>query len=401
MPQWTTRWLAWARDNLFRRARPRAISATIGFERMGVTRWESPVPWTADALVLDILLRGPVAANRKQDFSLRLPSVTFLADALRPDADDRYRITFRFLVPAASRRADLLWRGRVFATISVPVLTPGEFLAALTASGSTLTVQMAGSALAATSFVPDSSDGLVASAVLRCRMELTPLAELGLKAVFTDDLTARPHAVPVTLSAAQLNRTEAVVAALCPESTRRAGGWWVSWVAGDRTLTTQRLQAIPVARFEAGVRLLETRFALLDAGGSVRTVKLPPSLTGVSSVGPCFVLSSSDAGAVGVCRFEVLGVNAGDPCPLIVREAEVVVADSPTLFVPGLFDPVEVGRVSGFELRLRGRLLGVASLRPVPTAAINAEGAFTPPADFAWTSAADDELVDRLRRLQG
>jgi hypothetical protein len=43
----------------------------------------------------------------------------------------------------------------------------------------------------------------------------------------------------------------------------------------------------------------------------------------------------------------------------------------------------------------------VASLRPVPTAAINAEGGFTPPADFAWTSAADDELADRLRRLQG
>jgi hypothetical protein len=219
--------------------------------------------------------------------------------------------------------------------------------------------------------------------------------------VFTDDLTGRPHAVPVGLTAAQLARGEAVVAAACPEPARRAGGWWVSWVAGDRTLAAQRLQAIPAARFEAGVRLLETRFALLDAGGGLRTMKLPPSLVGASSVGPCFVLGNCEAGAAGVCRFEVLGVSGGDPYPLIVREAEAVVTDSPTVFVPALFDPADGGRISGFELRLRGRLLGVASLRPVPTAAINAEGGFTPPADFAWTSAADDELMDRLRRLQG
>jgi hypothetical protein len=396
-----TRWLAWARDSLFRRARPRPLSASVGYERAGVTRWESPVPWAADAAVLDILLRLPVAARRKQDFALRLPFATFPADALRPDADDRCRLTFRFPVPQEPVKGDLMWRGRVIAAVPVAVLTPGEFLGGLTVAGAAVSVQLAGSSVAATSFVPECCDAVVASAVLRGRAALAPLGELGLKAVFTDDLTGRAHAVPVSLTAAQLARNEAVVAAACPESARRAGGWWVSWVAGDRTLAAQRLQAIPAARFEAGVRLLETRFALLDPGGAVRTMKLPPSLAGAAAVGPCFVLSSSEAGAAGVCRLEVLGVSGGDPFPLVVREAEAVVTDSPSVFVPALFNPEDVSRVSGFELRLRGRLLGVASLRPVPTAAINAEGGFTPPADFAWTSAADDELADRLRRLQG
>lgn len=399
MPRWMTLWLAWARDRLFRRARP--LSAAVGYERAGVTRWESPVPWAADAAVLDVLLRLPPSARRKQDFALRLPFATFPADALRPDGDDRCRLAFRLPVPPEATRADLLWRGRVIADVPIPVLTPGEFLAGLTLAATTVSVQMAGTSAAATSFVPDCCEGVVASAVLRCRTPLAPLGEIGLKAVFTDDLAGRSHAVLVALPAAQLARNEAVVAAACPESPRRAGGWWVSWVAGDRTLATQRLQAIPAARFEAGVRLLETRFALLDPGGGVCTVKLPPSPAGSAAVGPCFVLSSGEAGAAGVCRLEVLGVSGGDPYPLVVREAEAVVTDSPTVFVPALFSPEEVARVSGFELRLRGRLLGVASLRPVPTAAINAEGGFTPPVDFAWTSAADDELADRLRRLQG
>ena len=172
-------------------------------------------------------------------------------------------------------------------------------------------------------------------------------------------------------------------------------------MAGNRTLAAHRVHAIPPERFEAGVRLLETRFAIVDSGGTVRTMKLPPSLVGAERVGPCFVLSSSEAGAAGMCQFEVLGISGGDLHPVVWRNADAVVTDSPTIFVPMLFDPTELNRVSGFELRLRGRLLGVASLRPVPAATLNAEGGFTPPSDFAWSSAADDELADRLKRLQG
>jgi hypothetical protein len=50
---------------------------------------------------------------------------------------------------------------------------------------------------------------------------------------------------------------------------------------------------------------------------------------------------------------------------------------------------------------LNGRLLGIASLRPVPAATVNAEGGFLPPPDFVWSSAAEDELAERLKRLQG
>ena len=89
-------------------------------------RWESPVPWTADAAVLDVQLRLPLAARRKTDFTLRLPNATFPADALRPEADDRFRVSFRFPVPTDTVRADLLWNGRVLASVPVQVLTPDE-----------------------------------------------------------------------------------------------------------------------------------------------------------------------------------------------------------------------------------------------------------------------------------
>lgn len=399
MPRWTTRWLAWARDNLLRRARPHPLSAAIGYERAGIARWESPVPWTADAVVIDVLFQLPAFARRKTDFAFRLPFATFPADGFRPDLDDRFRITFRFPVPLESVRGDLLWKGRAVASISVQVLTPASFLAGLSLANATVSARLGDTTANVTAFVPGGCGVILTSAVLRCQTTLAPLAELGLKATFHDEAAGRTHTVPVALTAAQLARNEAVVAAVCPDVPRQLGGWWVTWTAGDRTLSTQRLNAIPAERFESGVRVLETRFAIIETGGAVRTMKLPPSLVGAERVGPCFVLTGSEMGAAAMCRFEVIGVSAGDHEPLVWRNAETVVTDAPTVFVPALFDTADVARVSGFELRLNGRLLGVASLRPVPAALVNGEGGFTPPPEFAWSSAADDELADRLKRL--
>ena len=398
MARWLTRSLDWARDNLLHRARPRPLSAAVGYERAGGTRWDTPVPWTADAAVVDVLVRQPVSARRKTDFAFRLPFATFPADAIRPDLDDRCRVTFRFPVPLDTLRGDLLWRGRVLATLPVHVLTPQSFLSGLALANPTVSVRLGDSTVTASAFVADRCEGLFAAAVLRCNSPLHPLAELGLKVTFHDEAGGQAHAVPVLLTAAQLARSEAVAVAACPAVPRAPGGWWVTWSAGDRTLSTQRVHALPADRFEGGVRLLEARFVVVEADGASRTVKLPPT-GGAERVGPCFVLSGSEPGAVALCRFEVQGVATGEADSVPYRSAEAVVTDGASVFVPALFEAAQLDRVSGFELRLNGRLLGVASLRPVPAAVLTGEGGFVPPPEFTWTSAADDELADRLKRL--
>jgi hypothetical protein len=83
----------------------------------------------------------------------------------------------------------------------------------------------------------------------------------------------------------------------------------------------------------------------------------------------------------------------------VLMEEEVLVTDGPAVFAPGMVEAEDLARLSGFELRHKGRVLGIASLSPVPTAVLNAEGGFKPPADFAWSNAADDELSERLTRL--
>jgi hypothetical protein len=133
----------------------------------------------------------------------------------------------------------------------------------------------------------------------------------------------------------------------------------------------------------------------------VRVAKQPPAGADFARLGPCFLVASSEPGMAGVCRLHVHATVPGEARPALLMENDVLVTDGPAVFAPGLMDAADLARVSGFELKHKGRVLGVASLSPVPTAALTAEGGFKPPPDFGWSGAAEDELSDRLGRLMG
>src|SRR5437764_13815098 len=102
---WIKRWLDWLMNDLFRlaRTRPHGQAVHIRYEKAGLSLYDLPVPWNADAVVVEVLLRLPVAARRKADFTVRLPGCDpIVAESLRPEGDDRYRLLFRLPVPATT-----------------------------------------------------------------------------------------------------------------------------------------------------------------------------------------------------------------------------------------------------------------------------------------------------------
>ena len=400
---WIRRWLDWVATDVLplSRTRPHGQAVVTRYEKAGLTLYDLPVPWNADAVVVEVLARLPPAARRKADFVLRLPGRDPVPpEALRAEADDRHRLLFRLPVPAASAAGELLWKHHLLARVAVPVLTADEFLAGLRLALPTVAVRLGGQTVAARTFVAAQCRGLVASCVLQSPTPLAPVADLGLKVVFRSDRGAE-HEVPVPLSSSQLAAREAVVTAAPPKVPRRSGVWAVSWRVGGREVAGQRVQGIPARRFEGSLRVSDTRFVAADKSGAVRVTRQPPPPGEAARVGPCFLVASSEPGMAGVCRLQVHAATGGGDRPPLVLEQDVLVTDGPAVFVPGLVDAADLGRVTGFELRHKGRLLGVASLSPVPAAAVTSEGGFKPPPDFAWTSAADDELGDRLTRLMG
>ncbi|QDU22763.1 hypothetical protein [Urbifossiella limnaea] len=401
---WMKRWLDWVTTDVLplSRSRPHGQAVHTRYEKAGLALYDLPVPWNADAVVVEVLLKLPPAARKKGDFTLRLPGREPVpAESLRPEADSRHRLLFRLPVPASTTDGELLWKSKHLSRVSVPVLTVGEFLTGLRLTLPTVAVRLGAQTVAAQTFVASQCRGLTATCVLRGATPLAPVGDLGLTAVFRSERAGTTYEVPVTLSSSQLAAREALLTAACPKVPRRVGRWAVSWVIGGREMCVQRVEAIPARRFEASLRVADTRFVAADKAGAVRVLRQPPATGEAARVGPCFLVASSEPGMAGVCRLQIHAATPGERRPPLLMEQDVLVTDGPTVFAPGLLDAAETPTVGGFELRHKGRVLGSASLRPVPSAALTAEGGFKPPPDFAWTPTADDELAERLSRLMG
>ena len=68
------RWLGWAMNDLLpaARNRPTGQAVHLRYEKAGLVLYDAPVPWNADAAVVEVLLRLPPAGRQKADYLLRV-----------------------------------------------------------------------------------------------------------------------------------------------------------------------------------------------------------------------------------------------------------------------------------------------------------------------------------------
>jgi hypothetical protein len=205
----------------------------------------------------------------------------------------------------------------------------------------------------------------------------------------------------VALAGSQLQSRQALIAASPRKLPKRIGAWTATWRVGEMPLASQRVRAISQRYFQNSLRISDTRFVAMDRSKRLSVRRQLPPLSEVMRLGPCFHVASREPGMAGLCQLQVYAqVPGGVQAPLLL-EQELLVTDGPTMFTPGTVDVADLQQVSAFELRMRTHTIGVLPLSPVPTANFNNEGGFQSPPDFLWTSAADEELTERLNRLMG
>src|ERR1700727_627159 len=112
---WIKRWRDWAMNDLWplNRLGPQPQALHYSYEKAGLTLHDQPIPWNAEAVLVEGTLRlTPSQGRRKADFQLRLPgSVLVPAEQLRHvENDDRFRVSFRLPPPGATVNAELLFR---------------------------------------------------------------------------------------------------------------------------------------------------------------------------------------------------------------------------------------------------------------------------------------------------
>jgi len=372
------------------------------YEKAGLTLDDQPIPWNAEAVVVESLVNVPAGASRRKcDFMLRVPGRDAVpADKLgREDAEERCRVFFRLPAPAQTTTADLTWRTHILGRLALPCLNREDFLHNLRLEIPTLSVRLGEQTVACQTFVATQCKGLVATAVLTSPTSLVPVLDLGLRVEFHSERGGASHTVPVQLSSSQLRGKQALLTVAPRKFPRRIGTWLATWMLDDHPLMTQRIRAISKQHFLRSLRVSETRFVMQTTEGEVTLTRQLAATDGVSRVGPCFLVSSREPGMAGLCQLQVRAQVAGAVQSPLLVEQEVLITDGPSPFAPGTLDVADLAQVSGFEVRLKGKSLGVLPMAPAPTAAFTSEGSFKAAEEFTWSPAAEDQLNERLARL--
>jgi hypothetical protein len=401
---WIKRWLDSAMHDLWPLNRiglqPQAMH--FRYEKAGLTIDDQPIPWNAEAVLVQAIVRIPRGSNRrKADFQLRVPTQDLVAAEKMEslESDEQHRLTFRLTPPGETVTVELLCREKVMGQLTLPLLSKEEFLQNLRLLMPTLCVRLGTQTVACQTFVSSQCRGLLASAVLTSPTSLVPLLDLELQVEFRCERGGSATRVPAYLCSSQLGGRQALVTVVPKRYPRRIGTWVATWLLADRPLASQRVRGISQRHFQRSLRISDTRFVVQATPGTVRLMRQVPPLETTKRLGPCFLVSSGEPGMAGQCCLQITAQVPGAVKPPLLLEQDVLITDGPTMVAPGTLDAADLQQVSGFELSIRGQALGVLSLCPAPTATFNSEGGFKPHHEYTWSAAAEEEMNERLNRL--
>src|SRR5438132_8022416 len=383
------------------RTGPQLQSLEYRFEKMGLLLERQPIPWNADAVLVDAFIRQSVDIQRsRKDYVLSVTGTRLSYtphEAASGTPERAARLEFRLPVPRQRTTVELKWRTRSLGQMTMQVLSEEAFCRRLTLEMPTPAVRIGDQVVPCLTFVSSQCQELIASGVLTSETSLAPLVDLDPRVEFRPERGAAAQTMPVRLTSAQLASRRALVTVGLPRP-RRAGNWQVSWRIGDNVLASLRLRAISKPQFHRSLRFADGRFVAQDQLGGVRVCRERPVLVESARLGPCFLIRSTEPGMAGLCTLQVRTQvkHGASPPPW---SQETLITDGPTPVAPGTIAAADLAEARGFELRVGSRNLGVLPLDGPPTAHFNAEGGFESPEHFLWNDFADQELQDRLGRL--
>jgi hypothetical protein len=398
-------WGKWTPPKLFAAChlpvKPRVLALQFRYDKAGLSVCNEPIPWNAEAVRIEALVRGPAqACGQREDYYLRVPGYPRLAaDTLRPGALGVAAASFRLPPVRELTPVELCCQSQVLDQLTLPYLSAEQFLSNLRLEAPTLFAQLGAYQVPCQVLVASQCRGLTACGLLTSPTSLLPLADLGGAVEFLDQRTGQSQTVALRLSGPQLLARQAMLSATPPDWPEQTGTYTVRWTIADRVLGACSLRTVSPQAFQQSLRLIDGRYVYDEGKQCVAFSPYLPVRESLCRLGLCFRVASREPGIAGLCRLTVRARRHGCPGVQDLAEQELVVTDGPTLFLPATMPAQEFQQIAAYELLGDGRPLGVLSGSPRPVATFTNEGGFRGPVDFDWTGVSEQELADGLRRL--
>jgi hypothetical protein len=379
----------------------------VRYEKAGLILDALPIPWNADAVIVEANVRLPKTAARvKQDFTLRWsegPAVP--AELLvKETKTSPLRVYFRTPPPAQTSRGSLFWKEHPLGEVEAPITTPAAYLAGFTIEMPTVHVALGEQTVACQSCVSAQAKGLFASAVLRSAGgPLAPALDLGLRVDVERSNGQRVASIAIALTSEQLRARQALVTILLPR-LRWVDTYRVSWHLAARCVSSQTLRAVSKKTLQRSLRISATRFVLHRKDGTLQTVRTLPERDGrlllddILEIAPCFYVSSGEPGMAGLVPLTLCSFT-GEALKTLATEKATLITNGPTPIVLGAVKVGDAVHLKHFALASGDVVLGNLTLLPAPAAQLTPEGGYAGTDEFLWSPAAQEQLDDRLGKL--
>jgi hypothetical protein len=379
----------------------------VRYEKAGLILDALPIPWNADAVIVEANVRLPKESPReKQQFTLRLDGTAAVAIAeliAAPSKQTPMRVFFRIPTPSQSITTHVYWREHLLGQVELPIISQSAFDEGFALDMPTAHVVLGDRTVACHSFVAAQAKSLLASAVVHSVAPLAAAMTMGLRVELTNRHGARVDQVDVAFTSEQLRLRQTLVTVQLTKP-RTVGAYEVSWHLAARCLHRQKIVVVSRKALLRSLRISATRFQVTKDDGTMQTVRALPTrdgqllLDGIAQVAPIFFVCSSERGMAGLVPFTMRAL-IDDQLSTAATEESVLVTDGPTPLLLGVSSANSLGRTKHFTLGAGDIVLGNLALLPAPRAEFSAEGGFEPLEDFLWSPAAEEQLNDRLGKL--
>jgi len=381
---------------------PRLRSIRTGYLKAGQAVHDEPIPWNAEAVLVEAVLEWPDDLVWEQrEFTLAVPGQPYetAAEVRADETEQVLHVRFRLSPPQGTTAALLSWRARRLGQLVLTHLSAEEFLQGLRLEGVTVFARLGDHHVAARTLVAGQCGGLSACGVLKSPCSLLPVVDLGLTLECTDRRTGLSRCLPVDLLGCQLAAREALLSALPGPGPWPVGTWALRWTVAGRPLAGAEVRVLPEREFRQSLSVADGH-AVCE--GRHRSAARLPHLYGQearSSPRPSFLLSSREPGLAAFCPVEVKMRRKDGTClPGVVRQ-QVLVTDVATPLILNQVPLEDLHQVDRFELSSNGQLLGVVPNGTPPVAGFTSEGGYVSPEEYPWTARAEAELEEHLSRL--
>ena len=381
----------------------------VRYEKAGLILDALPIPWNADAVIVEAIVRLPgTIPSAKEQFTLQFSNgaPTAWAEVLRQESKKApVRVYFRIPVPEQTCNVHVFWREHSLGQVELPILTATAFEQGFALEWPTIHVLLGDRAVACQAFVSTQAKGFFASAVVRSVGPLAAALTVGLRVAVKRVDGDEIGSASVAFTSAQLRLRQTLVTVALPR-LRTIGTYEVSWHLANRCLHTQRVRVVSKKTLLKSLRISATRFHVTSDNGSTQVVRALPTrdgqvlLDGIVEVAPVFFVCSGEAGMAGLVPL-TLRALIGDTITTEAIKEQMLVTDGPTPILLGVMAAKDLSGLKHFTLGCGNVSLGNLALLPAPSAAFNAEGGFAPLDDFLWSAAAEEQLDERLGKLLG